>query len=157
MNQFDTWAAMARGGTCPMDAPRPDSTEHWDLVGRMSVSSLYLTKNQTYRGHCQLIFDVRHAARPGDLSREEWAAWCDDLYWAQDAIMRTVHADHVNVETLGNVVPHLHWHIVPRYRDDPRWGNPIWLTSLADMIDTRFGDDDRQALIAAIRSAIGGP
>ena len=148
---------MAEGSQCPLDAPRPASNEHWDLIAPLSVSSLYLTRNQTYRGHCQLIFDVRHAARPDQLSREEWTSWCDDLYRAQGAIMRTVRADHVNIESLGNVVPHLHWHIVPRYRDDPRWGDPIWLTSLSDMIDTRLPDDERQALIAALRSAIGGP
>jgi diadenosine tetraphosphate (Ap4A) HIT family hydrolase len=68
----------------------------------------------------------------------------------------SVRADHINIETLGNVVPHLHWHIVPRYRTDPRWGNPIWLTSLADMIETRLGEDERSQLLADIRSALVG-
>ena len=139
-----------------MDAPRPDSNDHWDLVAKLSVSSLYLTKNQTYRGHCQLMFDVRHAARPDQLTPDEWSAWCADLGRAQSAIMRTVRADHINIESLGNVVPHLHWHIVPRYRNDPRWGNPIWLTSLADMIETRISDDERDVLIEAIRSSLQG-
>lgn len=34
--------------------------------------------------------------------------------------------DHMNYELLGNSVPHLHWHIAPRYKTDPRWGRPIW-------------------------------
>ena len=33
----------------------------------------------------------------------------------------------MNVEQMGNALPHLHWHIVPRYKDDPRWGKPIWV------------------------------
>jgi diadenosine tetraphosphate (Ap4A) HIT family hydrolase len=154
MSATDVWDGFFRGENCPMDAPRPASNDHWDLVAPLSVSSLYLGKNQTYRGHCQLIFDLRHAARPDHLSVEEWTAWCTDLYVAQGAIMRTVGADHINIETLGNVVPHLHWHIVPRYKDDPRWGSPIWPTNLADMIDVRLPEDERQRLIAALQSAL---
>jgi hypothetical protein len=48
------WESFARGVACPLDAPRPASNEHWDFVATLSVSSLYLTANQTYR-------DLRHA------------------------------------------------------------------------------------------------
>jgi diadenosine tetraphosphate (Ap4A) HIT family hydrolase len=150
----DRWEAFSRGVDCPLDAPRPAANDHWDFVASLDVSSLYLDRNQTYRGHCQLVFDPRHAARPDDLSPDEWAAWCHDLFLAQRAIMRTVRADHINIETLGNLVPHLHWHIVPRYRTDPRWGAPIWPTSLADMKKTLLAADDRAALIQDLRAAL---
>ena len=148
------WDSFARGLACPLDAPRPASNEHWDFVAALSVSSLYLTVNQTYRGHSQLIFDVRHVARPDQLSTAEWTSLCADLFAAQAALVRTLGPDHLNVESLGNVVPHVHWHIVPRYRDDPRWGLPIWLTSLADMIDTRLPAGERAALIRDLRHAL---
>jgi diadenosine tetraphosphate (Ap4A) HIT family hydrolase len=145
---------LVRGVQCPLDAPRPETTAHWDLVAALSISSLYLTTNQTYRGHCQLIFDARHAATPDQLSRDEWTAWCADLFTAQAAIMQTVRPDHVNIESLGNVVPHLHWHIVPRYRHDPRWGAPIWLTRVEDMAETALPGDQRRRLIADLRAAL---
>jgi diadenosine tetraphosphate (Ap4A) HIT family hydrolase len=104
------WQALVDGAGCQMDAPRPESNEHADLVAPFSVSSLYLAKNQTYRGQCVLIFDLRHAARPDQLTPDEWAAFCADLYRAQNAVVSVTKPDHVNVESLGNVVPHLHWH-----------------------------------------------
>ena len=137
-----------------MDPPRPDSNEYWDLVAPLSTSSLYLGRNQTYRGHCSLIFDGRHAARPDQLTATEWAAFCNDLYIAQHAIVRITRPDHINVESLGNVVPHLHWHIIPRYIDDPRWGMPIWTTPLSAMPDTRLTDADRDALLQELRAAL---
>ena len=137
-----------------MDAPRPATTEHWDLVAPLSSSSLYLGANQTYRGHCQLVFDPRHACRPDELTRDEWRAYCDDLFRAQQAILLVTRADHLNVELLGNVVPHLHWHIVPRYVTDPRWGMPIWTTPLSDMPETRLDAEERSALIEALRAAL---
>lgn len=136
-----------------MDAPRAASNEHWDFVAALSVSSLYLAMNQTYRGHCQLIFDPRHATSPSQLSPGEWSAYCADLFIAQRAIVGVVKPDHLNIELLGNVVPHLHWHIIPRYRTDPRWGQPIWTTPLSAMPDTRLELPERQALLAALRAA----
>jgi methyltransferase (TIGR00027 family) len=151
------WTALVAGAGCALDAPRPASNEYWDLVGQLSVSSLYLTKNQTYRGQCQLIFDSRHVARLDQLTQPEWAAFAADLFTAQQAVARVVSPDHVNVESLGNVVPHLHWHIIPRYVGDPMWGAPVWRVPLDSMPDTRLPDDERAALLAQLQQALTGP
>jgi diadenosine tetraphosphate (Ap4A) HIT family hydrolase len=148
------WQALRDGAGCPMDVPRPDVNEHWDFVATLSMSSLYLAANQTYRGHCQLIFDNRHACRADQLTREEWRAFSDDLFRSQQAILAVTQPDHLNVELLGNVVPHLHWHIIPRYFSDPRWGMPIWTTPLAAMLDTRLDADDRARLLDELRGAL---
>lgn len=137
-----------------MDAPRTEANEHWDLVATLGISSLYLAKNQSYRGHCQLVFDARHACRSDELSAPEWRTFCDDLFIAQRAILEVTQADHINVELLGNVVPHLHWHIVPRYVGDLRWGMPIWTTPLSAMPETMLQDGDRRALIEAVRTSL---
>ena len=137
-----------------MDSPRPASNEFWDLVSPLSVSSLYLAKNQTYRGQCSLIFDLRHAARPDQLTPVKWTAFCDDLFAAQNAVVAVTTPDHVNIESLGNVVPHLHWHIIPRYVGDARWGMPIWTTPLGAMPDTRLDARERDALLRELRDAL---
>ncbi len=49
-----------------------------------------------------------------------------DLRIASKAVRSALNPDHMNYELLGNSNPHLHWHIEPRYKDDPRWGQPIW-------------------------------
>jgi diadenosine tetraphosphate (Ap4A) HIT family hydrolase len=140
--------------TCPLDAPRPASNEHWDFVAALSISSLYLNANQTYRGYSLLVFDPRHAERVDELSESEWIALSRDLHVATRAIHRTVQPDHMNVEQLGNVIAHLHWHIVPRYRSDPRWGGPIWTTNPADMTVTAIATEERLKLIAQVREAL---
>jgi diadenosine tetraphosphate (Ap4A) HIT family hydrolase len=60
----------------------------------------------------------------------------------------------MNVAALGNLMPHLHWHIVPRYELDPRWGAPIWSFDLADMPDTRLEDADYASLLKQLRDAL---
>jgi diadenosine tetraphosphate (Ap4A) HIT family hydrolase len=151
------WHALASGTGCQMDKPRPANSEFWDLVAPLSVSSLYLAKNQTYRGQCTLVFDLRHAARPDELSTEEWLAFCADLYAAQRAVVTVTTPDHINIESLGNVVPHLHWHIIPRYVGDARWGMPIWTTPLSAMTDVRLDAADRAALLEQLQAALPRP
>ncbi len=121
-----SWEQLAQGQNCVFDAPRAASTDAWEHVASLLVSTLYLARNQTYRGHCILILDIKHATRPDQLSAAEWASFCADLHRAETAVVRTVEPDHINIASLGNVMPHLHWHIIPRYRADPRWGGPIW-------------------------------
>jgi hypothetical protein len=88
------WLARVHGQHCPLDAPRPSSNEFWDHVATMTVSSLYLAKNQTYRGQCQLIFDPRHVARVDELTVDEWTRLAGDLYRAEQTIVRVLRRHH---------------------------------------------------------------
>lgn len=151
---FARWQELSRGNDCPFDAPRVASSDHWDLVAPLHASSLYLAGNQTYRGHCLLILDLRHATRASQLTTEEWTLFCRDLHRAEGAIARALQPDHMNVAALGNVIPHLHWHLIPRYRNDPRWGAPIWPTRLDELRDTRLAPAGRQALIETLRETL---
>jgi diadenosine tetraphosphate (Ap4A) HIT family hydrolase len=151
------WQRLVEGVDCWMDVPRPESNDFLDLVAPLTVSSLYLAANQTYRGQCMLIFDPRHAARPDQLTAEEWTAFCGDLYRSQRAIVEVTRPDHVNIESLGNVVPHLHWHIIPRYVDDPRWGMPVWTTPLSAMPEAHLKPAERAQLLERLRAALGNP
>jgi diadenosine tetraphosphate (Ap4A) HIT family hydrolase len=45
------------------------------------------------------------------------------------ALAKALNPDKMNYELLGNGMPHLHWHLVPRYKTDPMWGRPIWTGS----------------------------
>jgi diadenosine tetraphosphate (Ap4A) HIT family hydrolase len=135
---------------CPLCAPRPDDSPHWLKVARLGVSTLYLDRNQTYRGHCQLVFDPRHVEGLEQLESAEHAALMRDLRIAARAIATTVRPDRMNYCSLGNVVPHLHWHLVPRHRSDPRWGSPIYTTEMTDMRVTRLEEHELRELAATL-------
>jgi diadenosine tetraphosphate (Ap4A) HIT family hydrolase len=148
------WDELAAGRECPFDAPRADHTPDWDLVARLAVSSWYLPQNQTYRGHGILVFDPRHVTRLDRLTSVEWQAYATDLHRVVAAIGNACKPDHFNVESLGNLMPHLHWHVVPRYKDDGRWGQPIWAPDVRAQPERRLADGERAALLAALRAAL---
>jgi len=153
-DSLEAWEQLAAGVGCPFDGDRPASNEHWDKVASLSISTLYLHKVQTYRGYSLLVYDGAHASRLDQLSQGAAAAFMSDLHRAQAAIVSVLEPDHVNVELLGNAVPHLHWHIIPRYRGDPRWGQPIWMTDEPSMPRAFLPESIRTTLIASLRGAL---
>lgn len=67
-----------------------------------------------------------HVKEMTDLRREDRAACLDAVCTCESALRDVLQPDKVNLASFGNVVPHLHWHVIPRYHDDPHFPNPIW-------------------------------
>lgn len=145
------WDELAVGNACPLDQPRAEPNDFWDSVVRLDVSTLCLLKNQTYRGHCILIYDPRHVVRLEQLTSAEWAKLASDIHRCAIALTAVCRPDHMNVESLGMQMPHLHWQLIPRYKDDPRWGGPIWTTTIEEFHRRTMAEPERQQLIVDLR------
>ena len=104
----------------------PKDNEHVIWIANLSVSTLFLFRDQRFRGYCILSFAPWEATSLEDLTDEEYQSYMLDLRVSSKAIRNGLNPDHMNYELLGNSNPQLHWHIVPRYKNDPRWGRPIW-------------------------------
>ena len=154
MNAKQQWDKNRSAEDCPFCLPREGVADFMVEVSKLSISTLYLEKIQTYRGHCVLVFDPRHATRIDELSADEWSAMSNDIRTAELAVMAAFEPDHLNIASLGQVVPHLHWHIVPRYISDPRWGGPIWTTSPDEMQKVYLDDSEYTQLADLLRNRI---
>jgi diadenosine tetraphosphate (Ap4A) HIT family hydrolase len=104
----------------------PRTNEDVIFIVRLNISSLFLFREQRFRGYCILSFDPWDATSLDALTEKEYTAFFIDLRTASNALRQALNPDHMNYELLGNTNPHLHWHIIPRYKTDPRWGRPIW-------------------------------
>jgi diadenosine tetraphosphate (Ap4A) HIT family hydrolase len=151
-----SWDDLAAGRECPFDWPRSEPNDYWDSVDQLSISTLCLLKNQAYRGQCILIFDPRHVIRLDQLSDDEWSRYMDDLQRVIRTIVSVCTPDHLNVASEGNVIPHLHWHVVPRYKSDARWGGPIATTTIEEMAQETLAAEERAAIIEELRSSLRG-
>jgi len=147
-------AASAVTG-CSLCPPRNPAAEDRYEIARLSISTLYLYGDQRFRGYSVLAFDARHAVSLAELSSSEYTRYMDDLRSSVQAITGALEPDHMNVEQMGNALPHLHWHIVPRYKDDPRWGSPIWIDWPPDDFNVnrrKLAAHDAVRLVERIRS-----
>lgn len=78
-----------------------------------------------YPGFCRVIL-TRHARELTDLDEDERGALMAVVFAVEAAVREAMQPDKVNVASLGNMTPHVHWHVVPRFRDDRHFPHPIW-------------------------------
>jgi len=78
-----------------------------------------------YPGFCRVILK-RHAREMTDLDVAERGALMRVVFALERAIRDTMHPHKMNVASLGNMVPHVHWHVIPRFEDDRHFPGPIW-------------------------------
>jgi diadenosine tetraphosphate (Ap4A) HIT family hydrolase len=152
-----SWDTLAAGQDCPFCLPRTEPNGFWDSVAKLDVSTLCLLRNQAYRGHCILIYDPKHVSAPDQLSQSEWTDFAADAHKSMVALRAACAPAHLNAECLGNQMPHLHWQLIPRYKDDPRWLGPIWTNTTEELHRCELPEPERAELIEDIRAGIGAP
>ena len=87
--------------------------------------TVILVDDASYPGFCRVIWNA-HAREMSDLTAQERVAILDAVNQVELAQRDVLHADKINLASLGNVVPHLHWHVIPRFADDAHFPNPVW-------------------------------
>lgn len=123
----DRWDALVRGEDCPACAEVTglglDNSEGY-FVTDLSVSRLRLQREQHVLGWCVLLLR-RHVREPHELPADERIAFFEDMVRVGRALEQVYAAQKINYSILGNMVPHLHAHIQPRYHGDPYPGGPV--------------------------------
>ena len=77
---------------------------------------------------CRVIWQ-RHVAEMTDLSAAERTEIMEMVYRVEAAMRQVFKPAKINLASLGNVVPHLHWHIIARFENDATFPAPIWATA----------------------------
>jgi len=78
-----------------------------------------------YPGFCRVILK-RHAREMSDLTPDERQGLMAVVFAVEEAVRATMQADKMNLASLGNMTPHVHWHVIPRFRDDRHFPTPVW-------------------------------
>ena len=112
----------------------------------LQVSTLYLFREQTHRGRCVVALNA-HQTELFGLDDETLCAFSRDTARAAAAVQRAFGPDKINYAVYGDLVPHLHYHIVPKYRDGACWGKPF---EVNPPDKTLLGDEGYQAVIQKI-------
>jgi len=109
------------------------------------------TGEHDYPGFCRVIWGA-HVAEFSDLGEPERAHLMRVVYAVERAVRRVMQPNKVNLASLGNMVPHVHWHVIPRFEDDTHFPAPVWAEA------RRAADagslDTRRAKLAAVRAAV---
>jgi len=106
-------------------------------IGESKISSIFLNYNQRHMGRCILALKDHYDAIykvPHLLQQSLWG----DLLKLYEAISRAFNPLRINIALLGNKIPHIHWHLIPRYPDEENIYGPPWPNSELRLRDREF-------------------
>jgi diadenosine tetraphosphate (Ap4A) HIT family hydrolase len=147
--QFYAWRA---GDGCPScEEGRPEATAYGVRYFAGELCDAYLVRADIQRGLTIAVFRGRHVVEPTELDEREAATYGREVLRVGRAIEAAFGTVKLNYDVLGNWVPHLHTHIVPRFADDPR---PGWPFPFPDPDPPPMSEARLEADLAALRRAL---
>jgi diadenosine tetraphosphate (Ap4A) HIT family hydrolase len=91
-----------------------------------------------YTGFCRVIWNS-HVREMTDLDGADRSHCMHVVFAVERALRKTLAPVKINLATLGNMVAHVHWHVIPRFADDPHFPQPVWGTRQRDGSPERLG------------------
>lgn len=101
-----------------------------------------------YPGFCRVLWKA-HVREMTDLNAADRAHLLDWVLRVEAALRAELNPDKINLASLGNVVPHLHWHVIPRFADDAHFPAPVWAARQRDGVA-----HDVDGLAARLRASL---
>lgn len=115
----------------------------------LKASTLYLFKEQTYKGRCNVVFK-EHKSELADLTEEEAALYANDIATAARAIRKAFNPDKINYGAFADNMKHLHFHVVPKYEGGSEWKQMFNMNPGK----TYLSDDEYNEIINKIKNNI---
>ena len=117
------------------------------------------SEGENYPGFCRVIWN-EHVREMTDLAHADRELFMRAVFLVEAALRLSLSPDKINLASLGNMTPHLHWHIIPRFSNDVSFPKPIWAATIAPAIATNTATvatlDGTAEWHGAIRAAFRG-
>lgn len=120
---------MAESNSAMNDTPCNACSGRWPradhFIADMGLSKAYLHGDQFFPGWIVVVFK-RHATELFHLAPTERIQLMEEVSRAAKTLANVFEAKKINYELLGNQLPHIHWHLIPRLAADPAPLEPVW-------------------------------
>ncbi len=133
---------MADAPACPLCAG-----DGGVLVARTASLRLVRADEPGLPAFYRVVWNA-HAAEFSDLAPAQRQHCLDAVVAVEQVLREHLRPDKINLASLGNLVPHVHWHVIARWQADPHWPQPVWAPA------SRPADPGLQARVLAARPAL---
>jgi diadenosine tetraphosphate (Ap4A) HIT family hydrolase len=101
------------------------NTPGGQLLWHDHLCRIVLVDDANYPGFCRVILQ-QHVKEMSDLPVVERTRLMEIVFATEQAVRDTMQPDKINLASFGNMIPHIHWHVIPRFVDDRHFPNSIW-------------------------------
>ncbi len=105
---------------CPLCKPTPH-----EILWQDDFCRVVLLNDADYPAYCRVEL-VAHMKEMTDLTPEHRARMMRVVFSVETAMREVIAPDKINLASLGNKTPHVHWHVIPRFADDKHFPNSHW-------------------------------
>jgi diadenosine tetraphosphate (Ap4A) HIT family hydrolase len=98
------------------------------LVYRDAELRVVLVSEPNYPGFCRVIWNA-HQREMTDLTLQQREHLMGAVWQVEAALREAMQPHKINLACLGNMTPHLHWHVIPRFADDAHFPDAVWAAS----------------------------
>ena len=109
--------------------------------------AVILVDDAAYPGFCRVIWHA-HVKEMSDLAPHERQRFNEAVMQVEMAQREVLAPAKINLASLGNMVPHLHWHVIPRFADDAHFPIPVWAVAVRSTEESILAA--RRALLPAL-------
>jgi len=118
------------------------------VLWESATCRVVLVEDPDYPGFCRVVWTA-HVREMTDLAPGERIALMNVVFAVEEVVRSLFAPDKMNLASLGNMTPHVHWHVIPRWQDDRHFPGPIWGSPQREPLRRRpvvSADDLRRAL-----------
>ena len=125
--------------------------EEGQLIWQGDEARIILVNDPDLPGFCRVVWN-RHVAEMTDLTYGEREHLMTLVFAVEEAMRHVMHPDKVNIAALGNMVPHIHWHVIPRFKDDAFYPGSAWSKRVQETPEAILLE--RRRIVAELSEAI---
>ena len=114
-----------------------------EVLWQGALCRAVLVGDRDYPAFCRVILN-RHLREMTDLLPDESLQLMQVVFAVESVLRELMQPDKINLASFGNMTPHVHWHVIPRYADDRHFPLPVWgLPQRDGVVHTQPGLADR--------------
>lgn len=132
------------------------ATDGGELVWQNDRLRVIMVHDAHFVGFARVVWH-EHVSEMTDLAPSARSELMKTVCIVEDVMRKVLNPTKINLASLGNMTPHLHWHVIPRFHDDINFPNPVWALSKTDAAkpaNPRVSEVQYEMLVNALRVAL---
>ncbi len=125
-------------------------TNGGELLAQAGPLRIVLVDEAAYPGFCRVVW-TDHVREMTDLTPAQRSPCMQAVCMAEEIVRQVMVPHKINLASLGNMTPHVHWHVIPRYEDDAHFPSPVWAAAVRTTAPAALAE--RRARLPALRLA----
>lgn len=134
--------------SCPLCQPI-----NQEVLWQDDFCRVVLLNDADYPAYCRVEL-LAHVKEMSDLPPPDRARMMKVVFAVETAIREVMQPDKINLASLGNKTPHLHWHVIPRFEHDKHFPNSHWGEAVSDFKASPLDADTKEQLTKQVATLV---